>query len=173
MRDVILSIDQGTTGSTALFLDATANCKVQVLATHNVEFPNYYPQPGHVEHDVADIWTSIEQAIQLAQEKLQTAIGDFKIVGIGITNQRETSLFWDKNTGDPIHRALVWQDRRTTERCQELKDIGYETSVKQKTGLVLDPYFSGTKAEWCSKMFQMHIQAQNGIVFGTIDPWLT
>ena len=175
MRDVILSIDQGTTGSTALFLDATANCNVQVLSTHNVEFPNHYPQPGFVEHDVADIWTSVEQAILLAQEKLQTTIGDFKIVGIGITNQRETSLFWDKNTGEPIHRALVWQDRRTTDRCQELKEAGYETSVKQKTGLVLDPYFSGTKAEWLLKNVPLaHQKAQNGeILFGTIDTWLT
>ena len=175
MRDVILSIDQGTTGSTALFLDGTPNCKVQVLAIHNVEFPNYYPQPGHVEHDVADIWVSVEQAIRNAQEKLEANIGAFRIIAIGITNQRETSLFWDKITGQPIHRALVWQDRRTTERCQELKNLGLESMVRQKTGLVLDPYFSGTKAEWLLKnIADADVKAQNGdILFGTIDTWLT
>ena len=112
MKDVVLSIDQGTTGSTALLLDKN----VQVVASSNVEFPNHYPKPGWVEHDVGEIWESVCQAIRSAL----TQAGSVRIVSIGITNQRETVLFWDKKTGEPIHRALVWQDRRTADRCQEL-----------------------------------------------------
>jgi hypothetical protein len=140
MKDVVLAIDQGTTGSTALLLDAN----VRVVAQHNVEFPNYYPQPGWVEHDPEEIWASVGTAVRAAVEKA----GDVRIVGVGITNQRETSLFWDRKTGVPIHRALVWQDRRTADRCQALKDQGRESWVREHTGLVLDPYFSGTKAAW-------------------------
>ena len=136
MKDVVLAIDQGTTGSTALLLDAN----VRVVAQHNVEFPNYYPQPGWVEHDPEEIWASVGTAVRAAVEKA----GDVRIVGVGITNQRETSLFWDRKTGAPIHRALVWQDRRTADRCQALKDQGRESWVRERTGLVLDPYFSGT-----------------------------
>ena len=140
MTDCVLSIDQGTTGTTALLLDAN----VQVLASHNVEFPNHYPQPGWVEHDVAEIWTSVKAAIEGAVEKA----GPVSIQAVGITNQRETVLFWDKQTGEPIHRALVWQDRRTADFCAELKAKGAEAMVRERTGLVIDPYFSGTKAKW-------------------------
>lgn len=164
--DVILAIDQGTTGSTALLLDRN----VRVVAACNVEFPNHYPQPGHVEHDVAEIWTSIEAAVKGALEKA----GDVQILAIGITNQRETSLFWDKQTGAPIHRALVWQDRRTADRCQALKDAGHEALFKEKTGLVLDPYFSGTKAAWLLDNVEgARARAEAGdLLFGTIDAWL-
>ena len=140
MKDVILSIDQGTTGSTALLLDTD----VHVVAAKNCEFPNHYPQPGWVEHDVREIWTSIASSI----EQARALAGEHRIRAIGITNQRETCLFWDKTTGEPIHRALVWQDRRTADFCQSLKDQGLEEGITAKTGLVLDPYFSGTKARW-------------------------
>src|SRR5690349_12760804 len=117
MADVVLAIDQGTTGTTALLLDQD----VRVVAHHNVEFPNHYPQPGWVEHDAAEIWTSVEQAVTGALRKA----GGARVRGIGITNQRETCLFWDKS-GRPIHNALVWQDRRTADRCADLKRDGLE-----------------------------------------------
>lgn len=169
MRDVVLSIDQGTTGTTALLLDA----QVRVVATHNVEFPNHYPQPGWVEHDVAEIWQSVAAAVRGA---VQAAGGpaSVRIVALGITNQRETSLFWDRATGEPIHRALVWQDRRTADRCQALKDAGHEDMVRARTGLVLDPYFSGTKAGWLlDHVPGARARAEAGaLCFGTIDTWL-
>ena len=164
--DVILAIDQGTTGTTALLLDRN----VRVRAAHNVEFPNHYPEPGHVEHDVAEIWESIRQAVQGA---MQAAPGT-TIRAIGITNQRETSLFWDKATGTPIHRALVWQDRRTADVCARLKDAGHEPAIREATGLVLDPYFSGTKAGWLlDHVPGARERAERGeLLFGTIDAWL-
>ena len=166
MKEVIVSIDQGTTGSTVLLLDKEVN----VVAVANCEFTNHYPKPGWVEHDVVEIWESIEKAA----EKAFAQVGPVKVLAVGITNQRETSLFWDKETGEPIHRALVWQDRRTTQRCNELKEAGKEALFQSKTGLVLDPYFSGTKAEWlldnCPNARQ---RAENGeLLFGTIDSWL-
>ena len=166
MRDVILSIDQGTTGTTALFIDKN----VGVVSSHNIEFPNHYPKPGWVEHDVSEIWESISKAVSGAISKA----GEINIVALGITNQRETCLFWDKKTGEPIHRALVWQDRRTADRCQELKDSGLEEEVRERTGLVLDPYFSGTKAAWLlDNVPNARERAERGeLLFGTIDAWL-
>ena len=166
MSDVVLAIDQGTTGTTALLLDHD----VRVLASHNVEFINHYPQPGHVEHDPADIWQSVERAVRGALAKAP----GHRVIAVGITNQRETSLFWHRDTGAPIHRALVWQDRRTADRCQALKDAGHEPRVRALTGLVLDPYFSGTKAGWLLD----HVPgarasaARGDLCFGTIDAWL-
>ena len=167
MKDVIVAIDQGTTGSTVLLLDSN----VEVVSTANVEFPNHYPQPGWVEHDVAEIWTSIAQAA----EKAFATSGPVNIKAVGITNQRETCLFWDKETGEPIHRALVWQDRRTAELCTDLKARGLEEKVRSKTGLVLDPYFSGTKAAWLlDNVDGARERAEKGeLLFGTIDTWLT
>lgn len=164
--DVLLAIDQGTTGTTALLLDR----HVTVRAAHNVEFPNHYPQPGHVEHDVREIWDSVRQAVKGA---LSAAPG-CRIRAIGITNQRETSLFWHKSTGAPIHRALVWQDRRTADVCARLKDAGREPWVKARTGLVLDPYFSGTKAGWMLDHVPgaREAAASGDLLFGTIDAWL-
>ena len=168
-RDIVLAIDQGTTGSTALLLSQD----LRVLATQNVEFPNHYPQPGHVEHDVEEIWASIAQAVSGAMAKAD--IGPERLAAIGITNQRETSLFWDPQTGQAAHRALVWQDRRTADRCQALKDAGHETLFRERTGLVLDPYFSGTKAAWMLENVPgLRERAQSGqALFGTIDSWLT
>ena len=140
MTDCVLAIDQGTTGTTALLLDQT----VSVVASANEEFPNHYPEPGLVEHDLDEIWASVEAAVTAA---LANA-GPVNIVAIGITNQRETCVFWDAATGEPIHRALVWQDRRTSDYCAELKVAGHEAMIRSKTGLVIDPYFSGTKAKW-------------------------
>ncbi len=164
--DVLLAIDQGTTGTTALLLDRN----VRVVAHHNVEFPNHYPAPGHVEHDVAEIWQSVGGAVGGALAKA----GDVRVLAVGITNQRETSLFWDRKTGAPIHRALVWQDRRTADRCQELKAGGHEAMVRAKTGLVLDPYFSGTKAAWMLDAVPgaRERAAAGALCFGTIDAWL-
>ena len=168
-RDIVLAIDQGTTGSTALLLSQD----LRVLATQNVEFPNHYPQPGHVEHDVEEIWASIAQAVSGAMAKAD--IGPDRLAAIGITNQRETSLFWDPQTGQAAHRALVWQDRRTADRCQALKDAGHEALFRERTGLVLDPYFSGTKAAWMlENVPELRERAQSGqALFGTIDSWLT
>ena len=169
MGDLVLAIDQGTTGTTALLL----NADVQVVGTHNVEFPNHYPKPGWVEHDPEEIWTSIGQAVTGVLEK--TGIDVQRIAAIGITNQRETSLFWDKHSSKAIHRALVWQDRRTADRCQALKDAGHEAVFKQKAGLVIDPYFAGTKAAWLLENVPGAREgAERGdILFGTIDTYLT
>ncbi len=166
--DVLLAIDQGTTGSTALLLDQ----RLRVLATHNVEFPNHFPRPGWVEHEAEEIWTSVGQAVEGALTK--AGIEASAVKGVGITNQRETSLFWDRATGQPIHRALVWQDRRTTDRCVELKRAGKEPWVRQRTGLVLDPYFSGTKAAWLLDHVEgARARAERGeLCFGTIDSYL-
>jgi len=163
-----LAIDQGTTGSTALLVDSAVN----VLGSTNVEFPNHYPQPGHVEHDVGEIWVSIREAVLGVLKK--TGVNPERIAGIGITNQRETSVFWDRETGEPAHRALVWQDRRTADLCQALKDQGVEPMVQKKTGLVLDPYFSGTKARWVLDNVEgARARAEAGnLLFGTIDSWL-
>ena len=169
MGDLILAIDQGTTGTTALLVDS----HVKVLASCNVEFPNHYPAPGQVEHDVSEIWTSVAGAVEGALAKAN--VDATRIAGIGVTNQRETSLFWNRHTGEPIHRALVWQDRRTASACEDLKEAGHEPLFKQRTGLVLDPYFSGTKASWLlNNVDGARSAAENGdLLFGTIDTWLT
>jgi glycerol kinase len=168
MPDLVLAIDQGTTGTTALLLDSN----VRVVGTHNVEFPNHYPQPGHVEHDTGEIWTSVVAAVTGVLEKTGTDVG--RIAAIGVTNQRETSVFWDRNTGEPLHRALVWQDRRTADHCQALKEAGHESLFKRKTGLVLDPYFSGTKAAWILENVEGARAAATAgtALFGTIDTWM-
>lgn len=167
--DLVLAIDQGTTGTTAMVVDRD----VQVLASRNVEFPNHFPAPGLVEHDVGEIWTSVQGAIRGALHA--AAVSPDRIAAIGITNQRETCLFWDPSTGEPLGRALVWQDRRTADYCQLLRDAGHDRMVAERTGLVLDPYFSGTKARW---LLENHPGARERaerreLLFGTIDSWLT
>jgi len=166
MTNCVIAIDQGTTGTTALLLDES----VSVVASANVEFPNHYPEPGHVEHDVEEIWTSVAAAVSAALEKA----GPVNIVAIGITNQRETCLYWDAETGEAIHRALVWQDRRTADLCADLKAQGLEDQFRAKTGLLLDPYFSGTKAKWLLDNVSgaRERAAKREILFGTIDSWL-
>ena len=141
-RDLVLAIDQGTTGSTCLLVDT----ELRVLARATHEYPQHFPQPGWVEHEPDQIWESVLRAI--ADVLAKAAIDARRIAAIGVTNQRETSLVWQRDGGRPIHRAIVWQDRRTADRCAELRAAGTQDRVRAVTGLVLDPYFSATKLEW-------------------------
>ena len=166
MRHVI-AIDQGTTGSTVLVLDET----LTIRGRGYKEFRQIYPQPGWVEHDPEDIWASVLAALAQAMQGIEAS----SIAAIGITNQRETSVLWDRKTGKPAHHAIVWQDRRTSDRCADLKAAGKEARVKQLTGLTLDPYFSGTKIQWLpGNVGGLGASAKAGeIAFGTIDTFLT
>src|SRR5258708_35722687 len=139
MAKYVLAIDQGTTGTTALLIDQ----RLSVKAKANVEFRQILPKPGWVEHDLEDIWGSTQRAV--SQALREAAIKGSEISAIGITNQRETTALWDRRSGRPLHNAIVWQDRRTTPACEALKAQGKEALVREKTGLVLDPYFSATK----------------------------
>jgi glycerol kinase len=159
---VILAIDQGTTGTTCLVFDGDG----RVAGRAYSEFEQHFPRPGWVEHDAAEIW-------DVSRRVAGRAIVDAGIQGadldaIGITNQRETVVAWDPATGEPIHRALVWQDRRTAERCEELRAAGHEALVRERTGLVIDPYFSATKIEWLLR----NVEGADRAVFGTVDSWL-
>ena len=139
---MILAIDQGTTGTTCLVFDEQARLRSRAYR----EFTQHFPRPGWVEHDAAEIW---EVTRAVAHEALGSAgIPPGQVSAVGITNQRETVVAWDERTGEPLHHAIVWQDRRTAERCDELRAQGLETLVRERTGLVVDPYFSGTKIEW-------------------------
>jgi glycerol kinase len=165
---VILAIDQGTTGTTCLVFDLEGELVGQAYR----EFAQHFPRPGWVEHDLAEIW-EITQAV--AGEALDDAgCRQGELAAVGITNQRETVCAWDPGTGEPLHHALVWQDRRTAQRCDELRDAGHEDLVRARTGLVLDPYFSGTKVEWLlGNVDGLRERARDGrAVFGTIDSWL-
>jgi glycerol kinase len=158
---MILAIDQGTTGTTCIVFDEGAAPAGRAYR----EFEQHFPRPGWVEHDAAEIW---EVTCAVAREALDAAgVDGAGLAGIGITNQRETVVAWDRATGEPLQRALVWQDRRTAARCDELREQGREPLFRERTGLVLDPYFSGTKIEWLLR---------NGVpadaAFGTIDSWL-
>ena len=163
MRHVI-AIDQGTTGTTVLVLDE----ELRVRGRGYREFAQHYPQPGWVEHEPEDIWASVLDALGQALAAAQVA--PEALVAIGITNQRETSVVWDRATGKPVHRAIVWQDRRTADRCAELKAGGHEARVRDRTGLTLDPYFSGTKIRWI--VDQLDKDARANLAFGTIDSFL-
>jgi glycerol kinase len=159
---VILAIDQGTTGSTCIVFDEQG----QIAGRGYREFEQYFPRPGWVEHDAGEIW-DVTRAV--AHEALDDAgIDGQGLEGIGITNQRETVVAWDRASGEPLHHALVWQDRRTAARCEELREAGKEDLVRERTGLVLDPYFSGTKMEWLVREGGV----DPGAAFGTIDSWL-
>jgi len=165
MRHVI-AIDQGTTGSTVLVLDE----QLAVRGRGYKEFPQIYPQPGWVEHDPEEIWASVKVALAQALAGIDPA----SIAAIGITNQRETTLLWDRKTGHAVHNAIVWQDRRTAEHCAQLAADGKEARVKQLTGLTLDPYFSGTKVSWMLHHVPgLPARARAGeIAFGTVDAFL-
>jgi len=168
VKDIIMSIDQGTTGTTVILLSVDLN----ILAKVNNEFPQHYPEPGWVEHDPEEIW---QCTVKTIEEAIRAADADpGRIAGIGITNQRETTIVWDRKTGQPIHKAIVWQDRRTASLCQKLKKKGVEPRVKKKTGLVLDPYFSGTKIGWIlDNVPGARQRAVKGeLAFGTIDTFL-
>src|SRR5215212_9273733 len=159
---MILAIDQGTTGTTCLVFDREG----RVAGRSYSEFEQRFPRPGWVEHDAVEIW---EVTRRVGAEAIEDAgIQGADLDAIGITNQRETVVAWDPKTGDPVHNALVWQDRRTARRCAELKEGGHEALVRERTGLVIDPYFSGTKIEWLRR----NVEAARDAVFGTIDSWL-
>ncbi len=164
MRSV-LAIDQGTTGTTCLVIDEQG----QAVARAYSEFTQHFPRAGWVEHDAEEIWAV---TLRTAREAIEAA-GTVP-EAIGITNQRETVVVWDRATGEPVHRAIVWQDRRTTARCRELKEEGLESWVRSRTGLVLDPYFSGTKLEWLLREVPgVRERAEAGeLAAGTIDSWL-
>jgi glycerol kinase len=167
-RDLLLAIDQGTTGTTALVMD-TAGATVG-RATR--EFRQHFPEPGLVEHDAEEIWQSVLDAVKGALDAAR--IPGTRIAAIGITNQRETTLVWERASGRPIHRAIVWQDRRTAPRCAELRAAGHLDRVRAVTGLVLDPYFSGTKLAWILGHVEgAGVRAAAGeLAFGTIDSFL-
>jgi glycerol kinase len=160
VRRVILAIDQGTTGTTCIVFGEDGRPAGRAYR----EFDQHFPKPGWVEHDANEIWEVTRAVAGEAHE----AAGRPALAGIGITNQRETVVAWDPRTGEPLHRAIVWQDRRTAARCDELRAAGHEPLVRERTGLVLDPYFSGTKIEW--------LRREGGVpehaVFGTVDSWL-
>lgn len=168
MSSFILAIDQGTTSSRAIVFDQ----KFNAVASDQVEFTQHFPSSGLVEHDTNEIWQSVVATCRNAIDK--AGIAPTKIAGIGITNQRETVVIWDKNTGEPIHNAIVWQDRRTSKFCADLKEQGAEAGVTEKTGLLLDPYFSGTKVKWLLDNVEgARTRASNGeLLFGTIDTFL-
>ncbi len=168
MTSYTLAIDQGTTSSRAIVFRAD----MTIAAIAQEELPQHYPAPGWVEHDADDIWRTVLSTARSALTK--AGLQARQIAGIGITNQRETTLIWDRATGRPIHRAIVWQDRRTSDVCRRLKDAGHEPRVSDATGLLLDPYFSGTKIGWLlDNVPGARERAERGeLAFGTIDSFL-
>jgi glycerol kinase len=169
MSHFILALDQGTTSSRAILFDRQG----QVFATAQQEYPQHFPQPGWVEHDPLGIWHS---QLACAREVLQQSGTDAgEIAAIGIANQRETTVVWDRRTGEPLCHAIVWQDRRTAERCDALRAAGHADLIQRKTGLELDAYFSATKLEWLlANVPGARVRAERGeLAFGTVDSWLT
>ena len=168
MEKYIMSIDQGTTSSRAILFDKEGDIK----GVAQREFKQYFPKSGWVEHDANEIWTSVLAV--MAEVLNENEINADQVEGIGITNQRETTVIWDKNTGRPIYHAIVWQSRQTQAICHELKEQGHEETFRNKTGLLLDPYFAGTKVKWIlDNVDGAREKAENGdLLFGTIDTWL-
>ncbi len=164
----ILAIDQGTTSSRSILFDGN----LRVVATAQEEFPQHYPASGWVEHDPSDLWSTAAGTARAVIEK--AGINATNITAIGITNQRETTLIWDRKTGEPIHNAIVWQDRRTADTCAALKAAGREPMITARTGLLLDPYFSGTKIKWLlDHVPGARQRAEAGeLAFGTVDTFL-
>jgi glycerol kinase len=162
----ILSIDQGTTSTRAILFDAAG----QAVATHAIELRQIYPDNGWVEHDAEEIWQAVRTCCRVAAKGVST----HEIAAIGITNQRETTVLWDRKSGAPLYHAIVWQDRRTADLCRALKAAGHEPLVARRTGLLLDPYFSGTKAQWLLDHIPgARARAESGeLALGTIDSWL-
>jgi len=156
----VLAIDRGTTGNRAILFDHDT----RIVASSYREFTQLYPQPGWVEHDPEEIWETTRAVVAEATAQVDPS----KIVAVGITNQRETVVCWDRKTGAPLHNAIVWQDRRTSARCEMLKQAGREGDIRFRTGLLCDPYFSATKIEWLLK----NVPATRAGVFGTVDSWI-
>ncbi|MFB5563817.1 glycerol kinase GlpK [Bacillus cereus] len=168
MKKYILSLDQGTTSSRAILF----NKKGEIVHSAQKEFTQHFPKPGWVEHNAQEIWGSILAVIATCLSEAD--VKPEQIAGIGITNQRETTVVWDKTTSKPIYNAIVWQSRQTAEICDELKEKGYSEMVREKTGLLIDAYFSGTKVKWIIDNVEgAREKAENGdLLFGTIDSWL-
>ena len=168
MSKYILALDQGTSSSRAIVFDREGN----IRSTSQKEFTQHFPRPGWVEHDPMEIWSS--EAAVIAEAISKIGIGGKDIAAIGITNQRETTIVWDAETGLPVHNAIVWQDRRTSEFCDELKEQGLVEKIREKTGLIIDAYFSGTKIKWIlDHVPGARQQAEAGkLRFGTVDSWL-
>ena len=168
MKKYVLSLDAGTTSSRAILFDIKGN---QVAVTQQ-EFTQIFPKKGWVEHDPNEIWITQLNAIKNVMKK--ASINSEEIDSIGITNQRETTIIWDKKTGQPVYNAIVWQDRRTAKICEELIAEGKEELFSSKTGLIVDAYFSGTKIKWIlSSQLKLKERAHRGeLAFGTVDSWL-
>ncbi len=167
MKKYILSIDQGTTSSRVVLYSDT----FKIISIQQKEFKQFFPNDGFVEHDAEEIWNDIKKLIQLTIKK--NKLKPLQIISIGITNQRETTVLWNKKTGKPIYNAIVWQDRRTANYCNQLKLKKKDKIIQQITGLVIDPYFSATKIQWILKNTSKTNKAQiKNILFGTIDTWL-
>ncbi|HEY9535773.1 MAG TPA: FGGY family carbohydrate kinase, partial [Mucilaginibacter sp.] len=168
MEKYILSLDQGTTSSRAIIFNKTGS----IVAVAQKEFTQIYPQPGWVEHDAREIWST--QASVAAEVVIKANLKSTDIAAIGITNQRETTVVWDRATGEPVHHAIVWQDRRTAAVCDGLRAKGADKIIREKTGLVLDAYFSATKVQWIlDNVPGAREKAEAGkLAFGTIDSWL-
>ncbi|HPG39964.1 MAG TPA: glycerol kinase GlpK [bacterium] len=168
MDSYILALDQGTTSSRAIVFDHSGN----IITVAQKAYQQHFPKPGWVEHDPLEIW---QTQLYVAQQALQQAgITGAQIHALGITNQRETTIVWDRTTGKPVHNAIVWQDRRTAELCKKLADNGFTDLFKKKTGLLLDAYFSGTKIKWIlDNVTGARVKAEQGqLAFGTVDSWL-
>ncbi|RMF12019.1 MAG: glycerol kinase, partial [Alphaproteobacteria bacterium] len=164
-----LAIDQGTTSSRAIVFDALARPRAEAQK----EFAQHFPRPGWVEHDPQEIWSSVLETARAALTRAQEDEA-LDVLALGITNQRETTVIWDRATGEPIHPAIVWQDRRTAGMCEKLTEEGAEVEVQRRTGLLLDPYFSATKISWLlDEVPGARERAERGeLAFGTIDSWL-
>ncbi|MEN3746976.1 glycerol kinase GlpK [Sphingomonas sp. HF-S3] len=165
MGEMLLVIDEGTTSTRAMLFAPDGT----VLGSHSAELEQHYPGPGLVEHDAAEIW---EKTLGCARRMVEQAGGPDRIAAIGITNQRETLVFWDKVSGEPLAPAIVWQDRRSAALCRTLKEQGEEPGVQARTGLLLDPYFSGTKIAWAMENWSQLREAGDRLALGTIESWL-
>ncbi|MBN2236321.1 MAG: glycerol kinase, partial [Bacteroidales bacterium] len=168
MEKYILALDQGTTSSRAVIVDK----KGCIQSGAQREFTQYFPKPGWVEHDPMEIWST--QAGLAAEVTIKHGLNAKNIAAIGITNQRETIVVWDRKTGKPVYNAIVWQDKRTSKKCENLRKKGYSTRIREKTGLVIDAYFSATKIQWIlDHVAGARSRAEAGeLIFGTIDTWL-
>ena len=164
----VLALDQGTTSSRAFVFDETGTPR----GSAQREVPQHFPEPGWVEHDPADLWQTQLETARAALADAGIAAADLACVGIA--NQRETTLLWERATGRPLHRAIVWQDRRTAPLCEQLRARGHANRIRELTGLVLDPYFSGTKLAWLlDNVTHARARAERGeLAFGTVDAWL-
>ena len=168
MKKYIVAIDQGTTSTRVILFDTKGNIKF----ISQFEFKQYFPKNGWVEHNPNEIWSTTLKVLKKVIKRASNLKG--KIISIGITNQRETTILWNKKTGKPIYNAIVWQDRRTMEYCKFLKKKNYEKIIRKKTGLLIDPYFSATKIKWILENVKISkkLLKKNNLLFGTVDTFL-